>query len=84
MLDRTIRKPYRIEWVDIGKAICIFFILVTHLEARTDTLYSFYSPIYLSGFFFYRGIHIKKKTALKRCFWEKLEFCCGRGYYILF
>ncbi|MBE5825495.1 MAG: acyltransferase [Butyrivibrio sp.] len=61
----------RISWVDIGKYICIIFILMIHLDSNTKVLEALYSPFCLNLFLFLAGyvykhpssfeIHIKKK-----------------------
>ena len=61
----------RIEWVDIGKYICIMFVIISHLESVTPVLTAFYSPFFLTLFFFLSGYvykqpksfeeHLKKK-----------------------
>lgn len=45
----------RIAWVDIGKFICMMFVMLSHLESGTEALRAFYSPFFLTGFFFLSG-----------------------------
>ena len=45
----------RIEWVDVVKFICIIFVMVSHLELKTEILETFYLPFFLMGFFFVSG-----------------------------
>lgn len=49
----TVKK--RIEWVDIGKFICIMFVMLSHLESGSDRLRALYTPFFLSTFFFLSG-----------------------------
>ncbi len=55
----------RIEWVDIGKYICIMFVMLSHLESRTDLLETFYAPFYLTVFFFLSGYVYKQPKSFK-------------------
>lgn len=64
-------KKNRIEWVDIGKFICIMFVMLSHLQSGTSVLFKLYSPFFLTVFFFLSGyvytqpasfkVHISKK-----------------------
>ena len=55
----------RIEWVDIGKYICIMFVIISHLESVTPVLTAFYSPFFLTLFFFLSGYVYKKPESFK-------------------
>lgn len=45
----------RIQWVDIGKYICIMFVMMSHLESGSERLTKFYTPFFLAVFFFLSG-----------------------------
>ena len=51
----------RIEWVDIVKYVCIIMVMLSHLESRTDIWSAFYSPFFLTAFFFTAGYVYKPK-----------------------
>lgn len=51
----------RIVWVDVVKYICILMVMLSHLEARTDLWQVFYTPFFLSAFFFVSGYVYKPK-----------------------
>ncbi len=55
----------RIEWVDIGKYICIMFVMLSHLESNTGILSTFYSPFFLTVFFFLSGYVYKQPESFK-------------------
>lgn len=77
----------RIYWIDAVKFICLFFVMLSHLEFCTiaNELRQFYLPFYLSGFFFASGYtfkyregfsnHLKKK--IKQLFVPWLIFSNG-------
>ncbi len=58
-------KTKRIEWVDIGKFICIMFVMLSHLESGSDILDTFYKPFYLTVFFFFQVMCIGNQPLLK-------------------
>ncbi len=45
----------RIEWIDIGKYICIMFVMLSHLQSGTENFAQFYRPFFLTAFFFIAG-----------------------------
>lgn len=45
----------RVEWVDIGKYICIMCVLLSHLQSGSEGLHKFYGPFFLVVFFFLSG-----------------------------
>jgi fucose 4-O-acetylase-like acetyltransferase len=51
----------RIKWIDIGKCFCIIFVIIQHLQSGSQQLYQFYSPFYLTSFFFFSGYVYKHK-----------------------
>lgn len=55
----------RIEWVDIVKYVCIIMVMLSHLETRTDIWSAFYSPFYVTAFFFTAGYVYKPKKTSK-------------------
>lgn len=55
----------RIEWIDFVKFICVFCVMINHLECHSETLYNFYYPFYLAGFFFCSGYCYKPLNSFK-------------------
>lgn len=55
----------RIEWVDIGKYICIMFVMLSHLESGTEVLRRFYTPFFLTVFFFLSGYVYRLPVSFK-------------------
>lgn len=45
----------RIEWVDVLKFICIICVYLSHISITPQSLLSFFSPFFLSAFFFVSG-----------------------------
>ncbi|SEA01817.1 Fucose 4-O-acetylase [Pseudobutyrivibrio sp. ACV-2] len=63
----------RIEWVDFGKYICIMFVMLSHLESGTRVLRTFYSPFFLTVFFFLAGYVYKQPSSFKEFFIKKTK-----------
>lgn len=53
----------RIEWVDIVKYVCIIMVMLSHLETRTEIWSAFYTPFFLSAFFFAAGYVYKPNNS---------------------
>lgn len=66
-------KGTRIEWIDIGKFICIMFVMLSHLESGTDGLRRIYSPFFLTGFFFLSGYVHRDVFTFKEHFIKKVK-----------
>lgn len=54
-------KMKRIEWIDIVKYVCIIMVMLSHLETQTTIWKAFYSPFFLTSFFFASGYVYKTK-----------------------
>lgn len=63
----------RIEWVDIGKFICIMFVMLTHLQSGSDALDLFYGPFMLTTFFFLSGYVHRQPATFKEHFTKKVK-----------
>ncbi len=45
----------RIKWVDMGKCICILFVMISHMSYVPDLLRCLFKPVFLTFFFFLSG-----------------------------
>ena len=63
----------RIEWVDIGKYICIMFVMLAHLECKTELLSIVYKPFVRTVFFFLSGYVYKQPTSFKEHIIKKIK-----------
>lgn len=63
----------RLEWVDIGKFICIMFVMLSHLESGTEGLRRMYSPFFLTVFFFLSGYVYREAFSFKEHFIKKVK-----------
>lgn len=58
------KSDQRIEWVDVLKCICIFFVIASHVGnlSIAPLLRQFYTPFFLSGFFLASGYTYRHRT----------------------
>lgn len=63
----------RIEWVDVVKYVCIIMVMLSHLETRTEIWSAFYSPFFLTAFFFTAGYVYKLKGNFKEFLYSKFR-----------
>lgn len=63
----------RIQWVDVGKYICIMCVMLSHLESGTQVLRNIYSPFFLTMFFFLAGYVYKKPNTFKEFVIKKVK-----------
>lgn len=68
-----VQQLKRIEWIDIAKFICIMFVIISHLESNTEILSVFFTPFFLSMFFFASGYVYKPKYKFKKFFFHKAK-----------
>lgn len=66
-------KHTRIEWVDMGKYICIMFVMLSHLESGSVVLDRFFNPFFLSMFFFLSGYVYKQPKSFREHFRKKVR-----------
>jgi acyltransferase 3 len=63
----------RIEWIDIIKYICIVMVILSHLESVTEVWNKFFTPFFLTGFFFASGYVYKHKNGFKVFLYKKIR-----------
>ncbi len=63
----------RIEWVDVVKYVCIIMVMLSHLETQTDIWRAFYTPFFLTAFFFTAGYVYKPKGSFKEFLYSKFR-----------
>lgn len=62
----------RVSWVDIAKCICILCVVNCHLESTGILLHSFYSPFFLTLFFFCSGYVYRSGSSFPVFFRKKV------------
>ena len=66
-------RKKRIEWVDTFKYVCIIMVMLSHLETRTEVWRAFYTPFFLTAFFFTAGYVYKPKGSFKEFMFKKFR-----------
>ncbi len=63
----------RIDWVDIAKFFGMFFVMLSHFEICPYYLRAFFTPFYLSIFFFCSGYTYRHQDSFRDFFVKKLN-----------
>lgn len=61
----------RVTWIDNVKFICIFFVMVSHLECPPRIFRLFFDPFFLTAFFFVSGYVYKDCSSFKELIKKK-------------
>lgn len=68
-MDTSLKK--RVVWLDNVKLICIFFVMVSHLECTPRIFRLFFTPFFLTAFFFASGYVYKDTPSFKELIKKK-------------
>ncbi len=63
----------RVQWVDVGKFLCIMFVFATHLSFCPSSLRVFFTPFFLAFFFFLSGYVYKNKDSFGQFIVKKVR-----------
>lgn len=69
IMDTSLKK--RVVWLDNVKLICIFFVMVSHLECTPRIFRLFFTPFFLTAFFFASGYVYKDTPSFKELIKKK-------------
>ncbi len=50
----------RLNWIDVSRGIAFLMVIYSHLEYKNDFLMHFFSPVFLTTFFFVSGYLYKE------------------------
>ena len=56
-------KSSRIAWIDSMKAVCIFFVMLSHLDCAESIPEGLYTPFFLTGFLFAAGYVYRQEAS---------------------
>ena len=65
-------KASRIAWIDSMKAVCIFFVMLSHLECAQSIPERLYTPFFLTGFLFAAGCVYRQEPSFSSFFRKKV------------
>lgn len=63
----------RIPWIDSMKAVCIFFVMLSHLECGRSIPDDLYTPFFLTGFLFAAGYVYRQEPSFSAFFRKKVR-----------
>lgn len=69
-MNTTLQK--RVIWLDNVKLICIFFVMVSHLECTPRIFRLFFTPFFLNAFFFTSGYVYKDSSSFTKLMKKKV------------
>lgn len=69
----TLNQTKRIAWIDTVKYICIIMVMLSHLDFNTELWRTFYSPFFLTAFFFVSGYVYNHKNNFKEFLYKKIR-----------
>ncbi len=61
----------RLHWVDVSRGIAFLMVIYSHLEYRNDFLMHFFTPVFLTTFFFVSGYLFKENAGFKSVFEQR-------------
>ena len=76
----------RLNWIDVSRGIAFLMVIYSHLEYKNDFLMHFFSPIFLTTFFFVSGYLYKEGIGFKQVLEQRTRtlllplFILGGGY----
>ena len=70
---KLVMTTKRIDWVDTVKFICIIFVMLSHLETCTGFWSAFYTPFFLTAFFFVSGYVYKPRAKFSELLYKKFR-----------
>ena len=77
----------RLNWIDVSRGIAFLMVIYSHLEYKNDFLMHFFSPVFLTTFFFVSGYLYKEGRSFKQVLEQRTRtlllpfLLLGGGYY---
>lgn len=63
MDNKQVQEIKRIGWLDVSRGIAFLMVLYSHLNYCDSNIMRFFSPIFLTTFFFVSGYLFKEKQS---------------------
>lgn len=61
----------RIGWIDSSRGIAFLMVIFNHLDYENNTVMRFFSPVFLTTFFFVSGYLFKRDVSFKKMFMHR-------------
>jgi len=68
-ISATSRNKERINWLDVSRGMAFLMVIYSHLEYSNDFVMRYFSPVFLTTFFFVSGYLFKENCS----FWKVFE-----------
>lgn len=61
----------RIHWLDVSRGFAFLMVIYSHLEYSNDSVMRYFSPVFLTTFFFVSGYLFKEKCSFSKVFEQR-------------
>lgn len=61
----------RILWLDVSRGLAFLMVVYSHLEYTNDSVMRYFSPVFLTTFFFVSGYLFKEKCSFSKVFEQR-------------
>ncbi|MDE5998840.1 MAG: acyltransferase family protein, partial [Bacteroidaceae bacterium] len=68
---QSVGEKKRINWLDTSRGIAFLMVIYSHLEYSNDIIMRYFSPVFLTTFFFVSGYLFKEKCSFKVVFEQR-------------
>ena len=59
-------KMLRLKWLDISRGLAFLMVIYSHLEYKENMIMRYFSPMFLTMFFFVSGYLFKEKCSFQK------------------
>lgn len=66
LLGRTTANKRRINWLDVSRGIAFLMVIYSHLEFTNESVMRYFSPVFLTTFFFVSGYLFKENCSFNK------------------
>lgn len=67
----AVKQKKRINWIDVSRGIAFLMVIYSHLQYCNSSLMHYFSPIFLTTFFFVSGYLFKEGCSFKQVFEQR-------------
>lgn len=67
----AVKQKKRINWIDVTRGIAFLMVIYSHLQYCNSSLMHYFSPIFLTTFFFVSGYLFKEGCSFKQVFEQR-------------
>lgn len=71
ILGKTTSVKKRIHWLDVSRGLAFLMVIYSHLEYSNDAVMRYFSPVFLTTFFFVSGYLFKENCSFSKVFEQR-------------